>query len=888
MAPTGAGKTEAAVLPAIDLILEKGSDQLQGIRIIYITPLRALNRDMIKRLKELCKNVGISIAVRHGDTSQSERARQAKRAPVMLITTPETLQSILPTKYLGAALKNVRCVIIDEIHELYGNKRGAQLSIGLERLEQLSPGFQRIGISATIGNIEYVGRFLSNNKECKTAVLSERKQMSMRVEMPLRCNWHNGLEEKLGIDNQALSRIKLIADSIAAHHSTLIFVNTRQVAEALASRLIKVNALYSFGGIGVHHGSLDKIERESLEEHFKNNAIKSIVATSSLELGIDIGTIDLVVQYGSPRQALRLVQRVGRSGHTQHAVSKGLIVATGVIDAIEAVAVCENALEGVLETTETQTNALDVLANQICGITLDKHISTIHEVHGIVTSSFVYCDLTLETLHSVLEFMTKQSLIGFDGNKVTPARRTRLYYYEHISVIPDSKRVMVKSALDNRIISSLDQKFVASALEDGTVFITKGLPWRVVSIEEELINVEPSTDTMGAIPDWSGEDIPVSYEVAQSVFKMLSNAESISNATSDANITKALQKLSQAHQSAAMPSTTKVVVEESYEHTVVYVGMGTMANEALARLLAQLIVAHTGNSVRVKASPYAILIETNSRLDLVKILSNVTEHAAQKILLSSIAGTELFIYKFITVAKLFGIIEKKATVSKSMARRLIRILNDTPVYHEAMRDTISSYLNIEKLMEFIRAIHNGTITIQKSFSPSLSPLGEAILDAAYYTRELITPVTPNSAVLNSFSNHVFSKSIELLCTHCGFRFTRSVNELKDLKSITCPSCKSRMISVYSEQFEALVEKRKNNKALNQTEKKALREMLSQAEMLSEHGGRAITALSVYGIGTRSASRALMMLHREEQPFLIELIEAQRKFIRTRKYWKPVR
>jgi ATP-dependent Lhr-like helicase len=333
VAPTGSGKTEAAVLPLIDSIsgMEKSP-----IRILYITPLRALNRDMLLRLEELCTNAGIKIGVRHGDTTQSERGKQARSAPDLLITTPETLQSILPTKLIGPHLKNLKAVIIDEVHEFYYNKRGAQLSIALERLEELAPGFQRIGISATIGDVETVRKFICNKRECRVAKVEGLKEMELAVEQPLKA--HRDLpeiEEKFGLDDHALARLERISDLVSKSSSSLIFANTRQIVESLGSRLLYLDKVRSFGGIGVHHSSLDKEERIRLEKEFKNGQIKSIIATSSLELGIDIGSVDLVIQYGSPRQALRLAQRIGRSGHTHRGVSKGVVISANSVETLE-------------------------------------------------------------------------------------------------------------------------------------------------------------------------------------------------------------------------------------------------------------------------------------------------------------------------------------------------------------------------------------------------------------------------------------------------------------------------------------------------------------------------------------------------------------------------
>ena len=433
VAPTGAGKTEAAVLPLINSLAGKQADP---IRILYITPLRALNRDMLLRLEELCAQAKISVGVRHGDTTQKERNRQARSAPMLLITTPETLQSILPTKYMGSYLRNLVAVVVDELHELYYSKRGAQLSVALERLEQLAPGFQRIGISATIGDASTAAKFLCNERKCTIARSGELKGMTLEVEQPAR---HAGglgeFADKFGLDGPAVARLDRISELVSHSNSSLIFANTRQVVESLGSKLVHLNSLRDFGGIGVHHGSLDKEERISLEKRFKSHSVKSIIATSSLELGIDIGNIDLVIQYGSPRQALRLAQRVGRSGHTHKGTAKGVVISANAVETLETLSIFNLVRSGSFETFKPQFCALDVLANQICGILLDKRSMEIGQLKDILNGSFVYAGLESEALVKLLKFMAGLRLLGFDGRTITAGGRTRMYYYSHLSVI---------------------------------------------------------------------------------------------------------------------------------------------------------------------------------------------------------------------------------------------------------------------------------------------------------------------------------------------------------------------------------------------------------------------------------------------------------------------
>ena len=884
VAPTGSGKTEAAVLPVIDYI--KKSGDFSGIKVVYITPLRALNRDMIKRLEWICDAAKIKVAVRHGDTDASERRKQAKAAPTILITTPETLQSILPTKSFRVHLKGVNFVIIDEIHELYSNKRGAQLSIALERLASLSPNFKRIGISATVASPDLIGRFMCNDQGFKIAAVDLDKKIKVDIEVPKSYEGDMGdVPERFGLDEKATARLGSISNHISKAKSSLIFANTRQVVEALGSRLVYMDKIHSFGGIGVHHSSLDKRERIDMENKFKDNIIRNIIATSSLELGIDIGKIDLVIQYGSPRQALRLAQRVGRSGHSEAEMSRGVIVAIDEMDAIESVAIYKNLKSRNLETFAVHENAMDVLCQQVCGIALDMQICNIDGINSIVKRSFVYREFGKDELQRLLNFMSAQHLIGFDGYNITSGMRTRMYYYDHLSVIPDTTRLMVKNIVDNRTISTLDERFVASSVEEGGVFIVKGLPWRVISIDERTISVEPSNDLEAAVPDWTGEDIPVSYGVAQGVLKILNDAEMLKElkCMNDEDY-KILESFVNRQREYGVFEGSTLLIERTDEYIILHTALGTMANEALARLVVHLVAFKVGKSINVKVSPYFIYIELGHPEVILAIVKAVNTANIERLIEDAVRETELFRYRFITVAKLFGVIERGATVSKSLAKRIIKVLRDTPVYKETMRELLKNYFDIGNVTDFLTGLQSGKIKVREVVDRDLSPMANAVLNAAYYTKELIMPLMPNRELIDSFSSFLLNKEIKLICTYCGFVFTRKVATIKDMDHIECPSCKSPMVSRYNEDYPAVIKKFKSEKKMSLHERRLLDGMIREASLFDSYGGRAAVALSTYGIGPKFAARALLMHRQEERLFYTDLIEAQKQFIRTKKYW----
>ncbi|MBU1940640.1 MAG: DEAD/DEAH box helicase, partial [Candidatus Thermoplasmatota archaeon] len=324
IAPTGLGKTEAAIVPIFHNFLQQqkqtASSEEKGISILYVTPLRALNRDMLRRTIKWGSELDIKVAVRHGDTPTAERSKQSKSPPDMLITTPETLQILFTGKRLRRHLRTIRWVVIDEIHELASDERGAQLAVALERLIEIttdaSHEFQRIGLSATVGDPDEVARFLGGKtstlfRDVTIVEVDVTKHIELMVKLPTVEKKDYPLALQLRIEPISASLLRECKQQLDAHVSTLLFSNTRDGAEILTSRFHQWHQDYP---ISVHHGSLSKTARIEAENDFKSGKLTTLVCTSSLELGIDVGNTDFVLQYNSPRQVTRLIQRVGRSG----------------------------------------------------------------------------------------------------------------------------------------------------------------------------------------------------------------------------------------------------------------------------------------------------------------------------------------------------------------------------------------------------------------------------------------------------------------------------------------------------------------------------------------------------------------------------------------------
>src|SRR5437016_5618885 len=415
IAPTGTGKTLADILPVLDKFLEaRSSEKIHGISILYVTPLRALNRDLLRRLEEMGRDLDVKIEVRHGDTPTSARSRQAKSPPDMLITTPETLQSILVGKRMKEHLRAVRWVVVDEVHELATDERGVQLSIALERLLELTGReFQRIGLSATIGEPERIGQFLVGTNR-QVSILRSDEERGLQISIGSVSPTGKDHEEatRLGLPISTVARARKILGLIEAHKSTLVFTNTREHAEALASQLLALGAV----GVKVHHGSLSRELREEAEKEFQAGSLRALICTSSLELGIDIGSVDFIIQYTSPRETTRLVQRIGRSGHTLGGTSRGIILTITPDDILESAVLIQRAKEGRLERPIIHEKALDVLAHQIIGMLMQQRRMTIEEILQLVRRSYPFRDLEVGELEEAPPSL--KAIPGWEGDMI--------------------------------------------------------------------------------------------------------------------------------------------------------------------------------------------------------------------------------------------------------------------------------------------------------------------------------------------------------------------------------------------------------------------------------------------------------------------------------------
>ncbi|HUB92678.1 MAG TPA: DEAD/DEAH box helicase [Candidatus Saccharimonadales bacterium] len=879
--PTGSGKTEAALLPILEMLEKQNGSR--GVFAFYITPLRALNRDLEKRLEWLCGELGISLGSRHGDTPTRERAKQAASPPHLIITTPESFQNLFLSARLREAMKSTRVVIVDELHELYHNKRGAQLAVALERLEELSGPFQRIGISATIGNMDAVSFFLFGKREHEVVAAKTRKRFEISIEMPtVPVRRHSEFEQAFSLDDGALARIERISDIINSSGATLVFANTRQVVESLGSKLVYLNRLEGVESVGIHHSSLDRQERIEIENSFKEGKLKGIIATSSLELGIDIGKIDHVVQYGSPRQAVRLIQRVGRGGHREGAVSRGHVLVSGVLEALESAASVIGAESGALEMNGVESGALDVLVNQITAIALEYRKINLVKLASIIKRASPYIDLSREAFERSLAFAADLHLLRVDSGIVSVSSRTRKYFFGNISVIPDSPRFYVKDAVRNKVISTLDDRFVYNYLDIGGTFITKGVPWKVLSIEEDTVFVEASADFESSIPDWEGEDIPVSYNIADTAMRLLGQKKVLEDRL-DGDAFAVVSRFADLQSKHFLPGVGKIFYEVLEDYVVIYIPLGKLANEFLSRVIAGLVATNARDRVFVRSTPYAIIIDCRYLRrppDMAAVFNTIANTEALKNR-AFVEKSELFRYKFVQIAKLFGVIEKKAVLTKSMASRIIDFYKDSVVYEETVRDLDKNYLDAEVVGTFVEKLRKREVSLEARGGES--PITKEILRSVLHYREFLSRATAGEEEIKAFEDRFKDKETMLLCTFCGFQFSHKV-DLAGGGGILCPRCRSPMLATYDERYAVSVLKKLSGKKMDADAREAYNNAIRETGMISAYGDRAIVALLTYGVGLVTAARVLRMIRKDNKHFIKDLIDAQKSFVKNSKFW----
>jgi len=900
IAPTGLGKTESALLPIFHNFLKlKEKNELsedKGISILYVTPLRALNRDMLQRTFDWGKELGIEISVRHGDTPQSERTRQARKPPDMLITTPETFQILFIGKRLKKHIGSVRWVIIDEIHEMADEERGAQLSVALERLLELTDkkdiNFQRIGLSATVGSPDevarYLGGFVENKfRDVKILNVDVTKHINIDVELPNILKDDYKFSNKFSIEPISFASLRRCKELIDNHVSTLLFINTRDGAEILASRF---HLWVDDFPIDVHHGSLSKIARIESEDNFKSGKLKSLICTSSLELGIDVGNTDFVIQYNSPREVKRIVQRVGRSGHKIGKTSKGMIIATTPEDLAESLVIARRALKGEIEHLNVRQNPISVLTNQIISIALEYGKVEAEKVFKIITRSFPFHTLKKNRFLKTLEQLKNQRSIWIDDKYIIKRTSSRNYFLDNISMIPDEKIFNVVEISSRRRIGKLDESFVLNYGFEESKFILRGRPWTIVKTEEDKILVSQSKE-IGSAPSWVGEDIPIPFEVAKEVGRLRTsslNKDVVKkypcNKKTFENFEISIKN--QKKLGFVVPDDKTITIDVEEKTVVINACFGTKVNETLGRLISAILAQSIGESVGINSDAYRINLELPGRISVDKIKDiflNTKPESLPYALNIILKNSNYIRWQLIHVARKFGAIKKDFETRNIGVKKLFTLFDNTMIQDEAIDKIIWERMDIKNTQKVLSQIQNGSIKI---CIQRLSPISLAGLETI---RGLMVPQRADRSILMALKKRLEDTDIAFVCTNCNKTWVTSVRRADDKpKCSNCGAIKIAVLRRYNRNLAKILTKKDKSKE----EVKEVKRMHKNASLVLSYGKPAIFALVGRGIGPDTAARILRkysisQLEKSDEiqiKFLRDILKAELNYARTRGFW----
>lgn len=876
VAPTGSGKTEASMMPIFSLLESERSGNTDFIEdgaifVLYITPLRALNNDVHRRIIDYAKKRNLDAQIRHGDTTTTAKQKMLKKPPHILITTPESLGIILTQEKFKAFLKHLRWVIIDEVHELIGNERGTHLTVSLERLQSLSShNLVRIGLSATIGNLKDAANFISGtNRKCSILVDNTIRNYDIDVKYM-----------KGPISNVAKFVFNYLTENKICG-SVLLFTNTRDEAEYIGTTIRNQNKI----PIEVHHGSLSRETREETEEKLRQGLTGIVVCTSSLELGLDIGSVELVIHYGSSKQVSKLVQRIGRSRHANFKSAKGLIIANSGDDELECLSIINRMKNKSIEVQNTHFDSLDVAAHHLVGFVMStSEPKNLVEVYQIIREAYPFRELLFSDLEQCAVLLDSFKIIKYDPKSQTYARRIKSYkyYFENISTIPNIVKFEVIDVIRKKRIGTLDQQFIGEFGERGNVFILKGTQWRIVSVDENKlqVNVEQVFGSPINIPHWVGEMIPVDYETATQVGELRNKALMDSNLKLESDIKNTLQKI------PVVPDARNIVIESviSKNALVIHSTLGTKINNTLSSLFSTFLASYVGHLVETKSDPYRILLSSSVRLSKVNIEKIFyDEYDVETILITSLTNTYNLNWRVWTVSKKFGLVDKNAIYDKRMARFIYDRYSKTPISKESLRELIHDKFDVQSTQEILQKIRNKEISIHWLDLSSFSPLANSIIE--HHSKSSSSPLSIERGVLELIKERLEKTKHRLICIRCG-KWERLVETREVVDSITCKKCGSKLITTtFSSDYELskIILNKLKGSEINSEQNHKFERAWKTASLINNFGKNALTVLSGYGIGVETAARILRNYVDDENLYK-NIYDAERQYVTTRGFW----
>ena len=714
VAPTGAGKTEAALLPILSMMLRESPEP---VALLYITPMKALINDLYHRIKWWADRLGFRVARKHGDTPSRERSARLRRRPHILITTPESLEVDLDwSSSFRRYLANVRYVVVDEVHELVGSKRGGQLLVLLERLKRLAGrDFQRVGLSATVQDPASVLDALSGSSSRPKRVVGAGgvKDMQLRVLY---------IDDEKSRDVWKDSALLLSRD---IEPPSLVFTNSRFMAEKLKEAMEDVGIHDVF----VHHSSVSAEVREEAEERLRRGEIRAIVCTKTLEVGIDVGRIRRVIQYRAPGSVASLIQRVGRSGHALHQTPRGSIITVGWLDFAEALAEAGLARLGFIEDrARGRLVTLDVAAKEIVGMALQGGITPEEAVETILSAA-PDTGLSRRELERLLGYLIRRRLVRVERGTLKPGPTfykiwrfqggdPRAWwsrsFSEFFSTINEREVFTVWHG--DKQVGSVDSLFVYRYLRIGDAIRLAGRTWRVKSIDpaQGRVLVEPSSEA-AETPLWRGEGPRRSPAVAEEVGRIIESPVDAEVEADEAGLEMVRARAEEyRRRGIPVPGRRRIVYENYLNEHIFTVMLGTGANEALALAISHLASRDAGLNIYYRASFYGFSVHAPG-VDVLGLLKSLEPSMLPEVVEAALERSPYLAQAVRAIQLDFGKTDRVDPVE------------DEIIVREAKRQVIETYLDLEEAMEFLRDLRAGRVEVYTAGAGGLTPLSRELL-----------------------------------------------------------------------------------------------------------------------------------------------------------------
>ncbi|MBW3011814.1 ATP-dependent helicase, partial [Candidatus Woesearchaeota archaeon] len=771
-APTGATKTLTAFLSIINELvnLAEAGNLENHTYCVYVSPLKALNNDIqfnleqpLKEITDIArkhgKDIDIRVGVRTGDTTPYEKSKMVKNAPHILITTPESLAIILSSKKIREHLTQLWWVVIDEIHSLAENKRGVHLSLSLERLQRLS-NFTRIGLSATVAPLEGVAQYLVGaNRDCRIVDIRFLKKNDIKVISPvkniIRADW-NQMQD---------ATYNLLDKLIQEHRCTLIFTNTRAATERVVHNLkIKFPSRYienadpldeEVKGIGAHHGSLSKRHRLRIEQKLRDGKLKAVVTSTSLELGIDIGYVDLVILLGSPKSVARAAQRIGRSGHKLYETAKGRIIVLDRDDLVECSLILKNVLDEKIDKIHIPENCLDVLAQQIFGMAI-ADVYDVDDLYSIIKQSYCYRNLERTDFNNIISYLAGEfasledrnvyAKIWHNENKIgKKGKLARMIYMTNIGTIPDQTSIKVK--IGEAMLGTIDEGFL-ERLRKGDVFVLGGETYKFNFARGTVAQVESASGKQPTVPNWVSEMLPLSFDLAMEIQKFRKDLNDMFKKKSskkeilefiydylyvDENAANSIYEyFKEQFYYAAIPHVNKLIVEHysdefQNKHIIFHSLYGRRVNDVLSRALAYAISIQQHRDVEISITDNGFTLKCSQKVIPMKAFNLLKSKDIRKVMELAIDKTQVLKTRFRHCATRALMILRsykgnKKSVGKQQVSSMIlisavkRISNDFPILKEARREVLDDLMDVVHAAEILEQIEQGRLQVEEIFT----------------------------------------------------------------------------------------------------------------------------------------------------------------------------